>query len=111
MYAVALGSSGRPRGEPERLTTGLECLSISLSGDGRRIAYAVYSGRSNIWSLPIPEGDPVTAEAAVRDLLAELRRKLSAAFGNDDAVTQLIRTSTGHGYEIALPPLTVSIEP
>ncbi len=64
VYAVTLTSSGRPRGEPERLTTGLGCLSISVSGDGRRLAYAVYSARSNIWSLPIPEGGPVTAEAA-----------------------------------------------
>jgi serine/threonine-protein kinase len=64
VYAVALTPSGRPRGEPERLTTGLECLSISISADGRRLAYAVYSARSNIWTLPIPEHGPVTAEAA-----------------------------------------------
>ncbi len=64
VYAVALTSSGRPRGEPERLTTGLGCLSISVSADGRRLAYPVYSARSNIWSLQIPEGGPVTAEAA-----------------------------------------------
>ncbi len=64
VYAVAVASSGRPRGEPERLTTGLGGLSVSLSADGRRLAYAVYTARSNIWSLPIPEGAPVTTEAA-----------------------------------------------
>jgi TolB protein len=64
VYALALTSSGRPRGEAVRLTTGLGCLSISLSADGGRLAYAVYSARANIWSLPIPEGAPVTADAA-----------------------------------------------
>jgi eukaryotic-like serine/threonine-protein kinase len=64
VYAIALSSSGRPRGEPERLTTGLGAISISLSADGRRLGYAVYSARANIWSLPIPAGAPVTADAA-----------------------------------------------
>jgi TolB protein len=64
VYALTIGSSGRPRGEPIRLTTGLGALSISLSADGARLAYAVYTARSNIWSLPIPAGAPVTADAA-----------------------------------------------
>jgi serine/threonine-protein kinase len=64
VYAVALTSSGQPRGDPVRLTTGLGAISISLSADGRRLAYAVYSARANIWSLPIPAGAPVTADAA-----------------------------------------------
>ena len=64
IYALTLSSSGRPRGEPARLTTGLGAISISLSGDGRRLAYASYSARANIWSLPIPSGAPTSAEAA-----------------------------------------------
>jgi serine/threonine-protein kinase len=64
VYALTIGSSGRARGEPRRLTTGLGAISISLSADGERLAYAVYSARSNIWSLPIPAGDAVTADAA-----------------------------------------------
>ena len=54
VYALTLSSSGRPRGEPRRISTGLGATSISISADGRRIAYGVYSAHANIWSLPIP---------------------------------------------------------
>jgi Tol biopolymer transport system component len=64
IYVMTLSSSGRPRGEPARLTTGLGAISISLSRDGRRLAYATYSARANIWSLPIPSRVPASAEAA-----------------------------------------------
>jgi Tol biopolymer transport system component len=66
VYAVDIGPSGRPRDEPRRLTTGLGALSISLSGDGRRLAYAVYTARANLWSLPVPAGGLITADAATR---------------------------------------------
>ena len=64
VYAVTLSSSGRLRGQPLRLSTGLGAISIALSADGRRLAYAVYVARSNIWSLPIPTGGPVTTTGA-----------------------------------------------
>jgi Tol biopolymer transport system component len=64
VYAVSLSANGRPRGEPVRLTTGLGPISIALSGDGGRLAYAVYAARANIWSLPIPTGAPVDIAAA-----------------------------------------------
>ncbi|HTH65382.1 MAG TPA: protein kinase [Gemmatimonadales bacterium] len=65
VYAMSLSSSGRSRGALTRLTTGLGAISISLSADGRRLAYAVYTARANIWSLPIPSGAPITADRAV----------------------------------------------
>ncbi len=65
VYAQALSSSGQSQGPLIRLTTGLGAISISLSGDGRRLAYAVYSARANIWSLPIPSSDPTSAERAI----------------------------------------------
>ena len=65
VYALSLSSSGQPRGEPVRLSTGLGAISISLAADGRRLAYAVYGARANIWSLPIPAGAPVTAAGAI----------------------------------------------
>jgi len=64
VYAQSLSSSGRSQGPLTRLTTGLGAISISLSGDGRRLAYAVYTARANIWSLPIPAGAPITADGA-----------------------------------------------
>jgi serine/threonine-protein kinase len=40
------------RATPERLTVGLGVQSLSLSADGRRLAYNVYRTVGNIWSLP-----------------------------------------------------------
>src|SRR5881628_1608185 len=54
VYQVALSGAGRPRGPPVRLTTGLGAQGISVSPDGRRLAYAVFAERSNVWSLPVP---------------------------------------------------------
>jgi serine/threonine-protein kinase len=40
-------------GEVERLTVGLGAQTISLSADGRRLAYNVYQKVANAWSVPI----------------------------------------------------------
>ena len=56
IYAVQLASSGRTDGVPVRLTTGLGALSVSLSTDGRRLTYAVYSAQANLWSVPVNAG-------------------------------------------------------
>jgi Tol biopolymer transport system component len=42
----------------------LDAQSIGLTADGTRIVYSVYTARSNIWSLPIPTGSPVTIAGA-----------------------------------------------
>ena len=64
IYRVTLGFSGKPEHPPERLTTGLNAATISLTSDGRRIAYAAFTQTSNVWSVPIPTGAPVSAAAA-----------------------------------------------
>lgn len=64
IYAVNVTSSGRARGAPTRLTTGLGAISLSLSRDGQRLSYAVYAARSNLWSLPVPNGAAVSADGA-----------------------------------------------
>jgi TolB protein len=64
IYRIAVGPSGTPSGEPQRLTTGLNVHSISLSGDGKRLAYSVLTSSQNIWCLPIPEGGPVSVTEA-----------------------------------------------
>jgi Tol biopolymer transport system component len=33
--------------------------SIALSSDGRQLAYAAYSSRANIWSVPLPSNGTV----------------------------------------------------
>jgi serine/threonine-protein kinase len=56
VYEQRINSSGAPDGPPRRITTGLDAQTISLSADGRRIAYSKYSRDINIWSLRVPPG-------------------------------------------------------
>jgi serine/threonine-protein kinase len=65
VYAQHIARDGRADAKPLRLTTGLGANSISLSADGSRLAYAIYTPTSNIWSLPVPTGPAVTAASAV----------------------------------------------
>ena len=65
VYAQRILRDGRPDGPTTRLTTGLGAQSISLSADGSRLAYALFTATSNIWSLPIPDGTPTSAASAV----------------------------------------------
>jgi len=65
VYAMSLGRAGKPTGGVERLTTGLDPQAISLSHDGHQMAYAVYTNRANIWSVPVPAGPPVSVASAV----------------------------------------------
>ena len=65
IYASSIRGSGKPSGEPVRLTTGLNAMTIALAGDGKRLAYAIYSARANIWALPIPSGPPVSVATSV----------------------------------------------
>ncbi len=60
VYQVPLSGSGRPSGVPTRVTTGLNAHTISLSPDGTQLAYSDFTINGNIWSIRIPDGDPVT---------------------------------------------------
>jgi Tol biopolymer transport system component len=64
IFVMEVPDDGRVRGEPTRVTTGLGVMTISMAQDGRRLAYATYSARSNLWSLPIPARGPVDTSAA-----------------------------------------------
>ena len=78
IYAIDLVESSYPAGAPVRLTTGLNPLSISLSADGKRLAYASSSVDADIWALRLPrwaeDGAPARLAEATR-LLA--RRQIS----------------------------------
>ena len=54
VYEVALASSGEPRSPPMRVTTGLNARSMSVTADARHVAYSLYEGHANVFSLPIP---------------------------------------------------------
>jgi serine/threonine-protein kinase len=66
VYALRLESSGRPSGKPARITTGLDAHSITLSADGRRLAYSAYTARANVWAIPISTAGPLSVDRAVQ---------------------------------------------
>ena len=63
-YQVPLDRSGAA-GRPRRLTTGLNAFAMTMDASGRRIAYAVFAERSNVWSVPVPAHPPVGLADAV----------------------------------------------
>jgi eukaryotic-like serine/threonine-protein kinase len=65
VFAQAV-SGGTPRGPALRLTTGLNAHTISLSGDGRRLAYADLALESNAWSVALPPHPPGTIAGATQ---------------------------------------------
>jgi len=64
IFAVPVTTGGRAGGPAVRLTTGLGAHTISLGGT--RLAYSLYSLRSSIWSLPIPEHPSISGAGATR---------------------------------------------
>ena len=68
VYRVELDGRGHPTGAPQRITTGLGAHTISLSRDGRLLAYSMFRVVANIWSVtraesgarPAVEAMPVT---------------------------------------------------
>ena len=64
IYQVRLSPSGAPAAAPLRLTTGLGVHTISLSSDGRRLAYSTIASRQNVWSLPMPDDEPISSDGA-----------------------------------------------
>jgi len=64
LYVATLDRGGRPRGEPVRLTTGLEAGGVSVSDDGSRAAYTHFVVSRNIYTLPIPRAGSVSTSAA-----------------------------------------------
>jgi Tol biopolymer transport system component len=54
IYMQRISSDLSKRGDPVRLTTGLNAHTISLDRSGSKLAYSVFSTVANIWSTPIP---------------------------------------------------------
>jgi Tol biopolymer transport system component len=64
IYVVEVGPDG-PRGPPQSVLGSADPHSISLSADGKRLAYAKFTVAQNIWSIPIPRSGVVSMEDAV----------------------------------------------
>jgi Tol biopolymer transport system component len=62
LWRQRLGEDGKPRGEAEPVTTGLQIRTAAFSPDGTKLAYS--RGRreydSNIWRVPILKDRPAT---------------------------------------------------
>jgi Tol biopolymer transport system component len=66
IYAQRLSAAGQPNGDLVRLTTGLGAHTISLSQDGKRLAYSSLTTESNIWSLALTGPFPVAGSGAIK---------------------------------------------
>ncbi|MEO6057517.1 MAG: protein kinase [Gemmatimonadales bacterium] len=64
VYRIGLDATGGPTSKPERLTTGLNAASISISADGRRVAYAAFTQTANVFALPLPARGAIPASRA-----------------------------------------------
>jgi len=58
IYALEVTGSG-PRGEPRKVPGGTDAHSISLSADGKRLAFAKYTTRQNVREYPLNPPEPV----------------------------------------------------
>jgi eukaryotic-like serine/threonine-protein kinase len=72
VFRQRFGESGQPEGEPDRLSSGLNAHGISVSRDGRLLAYSSYTQRANIWSVPI-----------VSDRVVSVREAQQVTFGTE----------------------------
>ena len=62
IWRIPVSSEGRPQGVAEQMTTGAgDDLQLTLSPDGRALAFAVLRLNSDLWTLPV---DPDTGQAA-----------------------------------------------
>jgi Tol biopolymer transport system component len=64
IYQLSISQSGKPAAAPVRITTGLNPDRITISADGKRLAWSLYSETANVWTVPIPPRDSVPASTA-----------------------------------------------
>jgi serine/threonine protein kinase/Tol biopolymer transport system component len=82
VYLQRLASSGRPRGQPRRMTTGLNVHTIGLSPDGTRLVYSTFSRRSNLWTAPVGASGATSASSA-RPITSENQLVEGAVLSHD----------------------------
>jgi Tol biopolymer transport system component len=74
LWRVPVSSSGRPSGRLQQLTAGPgQDVHVAVSGDGRRLAFAILRQNAQIWRLPVspdtgrPLGPPEPVIATTRE--------------------------------------------
>jgi serine/threonine protein kinase/WD40 repeat protein len=66
VFQLKLSNDGTAIGEPVRLTTGLNALTIDLSRDGKQLGYVTFARKGNLWSMPIPQQESASVSSAKR---------------------------------------------
>ncbi|HEX6573525.1 MAG TPA: protein kinase [Gemmatimonadaceae bacterium] len=56
IYLLGIGDDLKARGEPVRLTTGLNAHTIALDKTGTKVVYSVFTPSSNIYTVPVDGG-------------------------------------------------------
>jgi Tol biopolymer transport system component/DNA-binding SARP family transcriptional activator len=64
IFRLAVDRNGKPAANPVRLSTGLNAQTVSVSADGKRSAYSVFTYSANVWALDLPPKPPTTVAAA-----------------------------------------------
>jgi serine/threonine-protein kinase len=62
IYSQRIGSDLAPRGDPVRLTTGLNAHTISVDRTGKTLAYSVFNTIANLWSIPVSASTATDAQ-------------------------------------------------
>ncbi|HEX7919171.1 MAG TPA: hypothetical protein VF454_07195, partial [Gemmatimonadales bacterium] len=111
IYQLDLRSDGTPRDAPRRISTGLDPEHLSLSRDGKKLAYSKLTESSNIWSLPrtprsprpLSEAHPVTTGARVIENFSISNDGVWLYFDSDQrGITHLYRKPLRGGPETQL---------
>ncbi len=107
VYQINIDDDGRPRGEPGRISTGLNPSLISLSSDGTRLAYSVATYYTAVYKVPIPKTgwissrvaqQPVTNDREVIESIDISRDGAWMAFNsNREGISQIFRKSLNGG--------------
>ena len=64
VWQQRMDDGGRPTGDPQQITAGLEMLNVDLSADGTRVSYARGRWVANAWRVPVLEDRPATWDDA-----------------------------------------------
>jgi len=102
IYVVEVGMDG-PRGPPRSVLPSSDPHSISVSADGKKLAYARFPAAQNIWSIPIPQ----IGVASIKDVVPvtegnQVIESHSLSPGRDSIVYESARRGNFDLYKKAL---------
>ena len=64
LWLQRMDDDGRPTGDPQQITAGLEMMNADFSADGTRVSYARGRWVANVWRVPVLEDRPATWDDA-----------------------------------------------